>query len=479
MTNEKATNAYVTTPSDLELLHLPESQTLERLSRYNLTTIGRTVCAFLNGEGGRVLVGVEDNGKVVGIPQAKEAVEKVQKEIFSRVQPPASCMASLLEVNRQDVLLLEVAPGADGPYTYAHTIYVREGNATRKATPKNVIELVGQLESNPRWEARTNLQCDLSDLDARELERTAEDANRRRYTDLPAEPERLLDSLYLIRGGALTNAAVVLYAKEAARFLPQTRVRAVHFADESREQMLDNKSFEGHVFSLLEQMSGFLQTNLAIKASLTETTGFVRTESVSFPPEALREALLNAIVHRDYSRSDGSISLSLFPRYLEIWNAGGLPEGVTLKNLREGGISRPRNPDLAHVLLLRGLIERMGIGGRRIIEACKNAGLPAPKWEEKAGGMLLTLRLPGAASTATIGEGARSTAELNPRVWKFLATLTAGQEFTGRDYQQQAAGEVSERQSRLDLAQMLKARAIERRGSGKNTYYVRTEQELK
>ncbi|WP_374679465.1 ATP-binding protein [Hymenobacter sp. J193] len=114
-------------------------------------------------------------------------------------------------------------------------------------------------------------------------------------------------------------------------------------------------------------MNAFLQTNLSIKASLPGTTDFVRAEAVTFPPEALREALLNAIVHRDYSRSDGSISISLFPRHLEIWNAGGLPEGVTLKTLREGGISRPRNPDLAHVLLLRGLIERMGIGGAALL----------------------------------------------------------------------------------------------------------------
>ncbi|MCR5890565.1 putative DNA binding domain-containing protein [Hymenobacter sp. J193] len=480
MTNQKDTGPALTTlTSDLELLKQPESNTLERLTKYNLKTIGQTVCAFLNGEGGRILVGVSDTGQVVGVPQAEEAVESVQKEIFSRVQPPATCMVSLVAFQNQKVLLLEIAPGADGPYTYSHTIYVREGESTRKATPKNVIELVGQLESVPRWEARPYLGCELSDLDQAELERTAEDANRRRYANLPQEHERMLDALYLVRGGALTNAAVALYAKEAARFLPQTRVRAVHFADESKDEILDNKSFEGHVFSLLDQMNAFLQTNLSIKASLPGTTDFVRAEAVTFPPEALREALLNAIVHRDYSRSDGSISISLFPRHLEIWNAGGLPEGVTLKTLREGGISRPRNPDLAHVLLLRGLIERMGIGGRRIIEACQKAGLPAPKWEEKAGGMLLTFRLPGAGSQPQKGAPTRSSAELNPRVWDFVATLTEGQKFTAREYQEKAAAGVSERQARLDLAQMIKAQVAERRGSGHSTYYVRTEIELK
>lgn len=463
--------------ADLALLRQPESETLELLSRSDATAIGRTVCAFLNGQGGKVLVGMEENGRVRGVPRAAEAVQAVQKDIFSRIQPPATCAVSVLPAEGHELLLLEVARGADGPYTYADVIYIRTGTATRKANHDNVISLVRQLENAPRWETRPYLGCQLTDLDKTELRQTADEANKRRYANLPADPERLLDSLYLLRAGALTNAAVALFARDAARFLPQTRVRVVHFADESREKILDNKTFTGHIFSLQAQLLAFLQASLPVQASL-RTEDFVREESIAYPLAAVREGLVNALVHRDYSRVDGSISLSIYPRRLEIWNAGGLPEGVTFQNLREGGISRPRNPDLAQVLMIRGLIERLGIGGRRMVEACKDAGLPAPQWQERTGGVLLTFRLPEAGENIEKNKPTREAATLSPRVLGFLATLLPGQRFTAREYQRQAATDVSDRQGRLDLAQMLAAQVAERRGSGQGTYYVRTERGL-
>ena len=296
--------------ADLALLRQPESETLELLNRSDATAIGRTVCAFLNGQGGRVLVGMEENGRVRGVPRAAEAVQAVQKDMFSRIQPPATCAVSVLPAAGHELLLLEVARGADGPYTYADVIYIRTGTATRKANHENVISLVRQLENAPRWETRPYLGCNLTDLDKAELRQTADEANKRRYANLPADPERLLDSLYLLRAGALTNAAVALFARDAARFLPQTRVRVVHFADESREKILDNKTFTGHIFSLQAQLLTFLQASLPVQASL-RTEGFVREESIAYPLAAVREGLVNALVHRDYSRVDGSIVRSL------------------------------------------------------------------------------------------------------------------------------------------------------------------------
>lgn len=463
---------------DLKLVNEPEGANLEHLSRVNLSAVGRTVCAFLNSTGGRIMVGVEDTGRVVGVSDVAAAITSIEREVFSRVQPPAACVVSQVTTGERTLLLVEVAAGADGPYTYNSIIYVRDGEATRKATAEQVRSIVRELDISPRWEAQTTLLADVDDLDKAELARTAEDVYRRRYEALPAEPERLLDALYLVRGGALTNAALVLFSPEVARYFPQTRVRAVHYADESREQFVDNQFFSGHIFALFESLTGFLQKNLSVQASLRETVDGARAEWVTYPPDALREALLNALIHRDYSRDEGSIRLTMFPGRLEIWNSGELPAGVTVKTLREGGISHLRNSQIANVLLLRGMIERMGTGGRRILALCKEAGLPAPKWEERGGGTQLTFRLPGKGVVKPGAADASSLAPLNPRIRDFVIGLAPGQRFTARDYQQQAAADVSDRQARMDLAQLLHAAIIVRYGSGPHTYYARAEQEL-
>jgi ATP-dependent DNA helicase RecG len=464
--------------SDSDLVQQPESETFERLARPVAATVGRTVCAFLNGTGGRILIGVEVDGRVLGVKEPEAAVAKLRKELFALLKPTASFLVTQLEIQDKALLLVEVAPGADGPYAYKSSIYTRKGEDTRVASPVEVRSLVRQLEDTPRWEAQTSLQVGIHDLDLQELRRTADDVYRRRFEQLPSEPERMLDSLYLVRGGLLSNAAVVLFAQEPARFLPQTRIRAVHFADESQEELLDNQVFSGHIFKLYELLEGFLQKNLAVKASLTEAVRGARAEQTTYPAAALREALWNALIHRDYSRSEGSIRLSLFQKRLEIWNSGGLPEGIKVSDIKTGGISQLRNPDIAHVLMLRGQIERMGIGGRRIVEACRMAGLPTPKWEERGGGTQITFYLAEGKSVVSLGTDRISPKQLNPRVLSFLETLTSGQRFTAREYQQSAGAEVSERQGRLDLGQMLKADVVERRGSGHHTHYIRTEEPL-
>lgn len=463
---------------ELQLLHQVEGETLALMSKYNRGAIGRTVCSFLNGHGGRIVVGVTDHGQLLGVPKAGETAQMLQKELLTLLHPPATLVVSPLTYQETDLLLVEVSPGADGPYAYADAIYVRVGATTQKATTQEVVSLVKNLEHTPRWEAQPCLDCELGDLDEAELQRTGQELNERRYENLPVEPRRLLDALYLIRNGMLTNAAVALYARQATRFLPQMRVRTVYFADDTREQMLDNRTFDGHIFALLTHMTGFLQTHVPVQASLTDPTSLVRAEQLAYPPAALREALLNALVHRDYSQLDGGIQLTLYPRRLELWNAGGLPKGVTIKNLREGGISRPRNPDIAHVLMLRGLVERLGIGGRRITEACRLAGLPAPEWQERAGGMLLTLRLAEEKPTRPKAASVKAAVKLNERIQGFLSSLSTGQRFTSQEYQQQAAAGISDRRARTDLAQMVEAQVVERKGAGPQTYYVRTEQAL-
>jgi len=453
-----------------QLIRQPEGDTLEFKVRVDFTAVLQTVCAFLNGEGGQLIIGVSDEGQVIGLAAAEKVREKLLHRLQTQLAPPPNATVSIVNVAGQQVLLLEVAPGRDRPYIYQNAIYVRKGGTTSKASPSEIVQLINRLDELPRWEAATRIELAFSDLDEVALSATRESANRLRFATLPDDNKQLLERLYLIRNGLLTNAAAVLFASAVARLFPQTQLRAVRYTyDDNRDEMLDNQLFSGHAFDLLEQGLRFLERNLAMAASVPTAKTVIRPDQPTYPIAAVREGLLNALIHRDYEQFEGSIMLTIYPQRLEIWNTGWLPSGVTVKSLREGGISHPRNPDIARVFMLRGLVERMGSGGPRIVAMCQQAGLPAPQWQQRSGGMLLTLH-------AGVIDG-RSVESLNERITQFLNKTAPGQRFTLADYQQQTGAEVSDRRSRTDLTQMIEAGVVTRYGKGKATYYVRIEKQ--
>lgn len=452
-----------------QLIKQPESSELEFKARVNLPVLLQTICAFANGGGGSLLIGVSDTKQVLGVPDASAVREKLLQQLQNQLSPPPNASVIVTELEGKQLLLLEVAPGRDRPYISQNTIYVRRGGTTAKASPAEIVQLINGLDSIPRWEAASRVELTLDDLDSVALAETREAANRLRFAALPDDNSQMLERLHLIRNGLLTNAAAVLFAPAVAKIMPQTQLRAVRYThNDSRDELLDNQLFSGHAFELLAQALRFLEGNLSVAAAVPAAGTLVRADRLAYPLVAVREGLLNAIVHRDYEQFEGGITLALYPHRLEIWNTGWLPTGVTVKSLREGGSSHPRNPDIARVLMMRGLVERVGSGGPRIVALCKEAGLPAPQWQEKAGGVLFTLYSEPVAS--------RSTASLNERITKFLAETTPGHKFTVADYQRQTGAEVSDRRSRTDLTQMIEAGAVIRQGKGKNTFYVRAEE---
>ena len=179
---------------------------------------------------------------------------------------------------------------------------------------------------------------------------------------------------------------------------------------------------------------------------------------------------MNALVHRDYAAYSGGLSVALYPNRLEVWNSGALPEGMSPADLKTARVSRPHNPDIAHVFFLRGLVERWGIGTRRIVEECRAAGLPDPRWEEVGGGVRLSLFLRHAESAVLD--------EINPRMAALLETSSPGEHFTSADYAKRFARDVTDRSARADLNRLVELGFLDREGQGRTTRYLRTEVEL-
>jgi predicted HTH transcriptional regulator len=202
--------------------------------------------------------------------------------------------------------------------------------------------------------------------------------------------EKALAHLNLLDNGKPTHAAVLLFGREPQRFLPTSEVKCLHFhGTEVRKPIPSYHIFKGTVFELVDQAVDFVLSKINRNIGTREHS--VQAPSAyELPREAVAEAIVNAVAHRDYT-SNASVQVMLFADRLEVWNPGELPPSLTPERLREPHTSIPHNPLIAEPLYLVRYIEKAGSGTLDMIERCREAGLPVPDFEERAGQFVTTI----------------------------------------------------------------------------------------
>jgi ATP-dependent DNA helicase RecG len=400
------------TLAELEaLICTGESEQLEfKRSTSQLRSGCDTLCAFLNGRGGTVLFGVGDSGRIVG-QHCSDASRRELAEALRRIEP--SAQATIDEVplpgdGDKRVIAVRVPPGQGmRPFFHDGRAFERIASSTGRM-PQPVLE--GQLErSHPiqRWETQKAVGITAADLDQEELLRTLRvgvQAGRLPEAAL-SDPANTLERLQLLRDGAITLAAQVLFARGVA-VLPQCQLRLARFRGTDKREFLDQRQLNGHAFQLLEEAILFCQRHLSTAARIPRDR-LEREEQLAIPLPALREALVNALCHRDYSQQGAAISLAIFEDRLELWSEGGLPFGLEPAALKREHASRPRNLLIADVFFRRGLIERWGRGTQVIVEECERAGCSEPSYRVSGGCFVVTFPL-------RVGLGAESKPESGP-----------------------------------------------------------------
>ncbi len=283
-------------------------------------------------------------------------------------------------------MIIEVPEGRDKPYEFAEKVYIRQRNRPYPADIGTIKEMIFASQVAPtRWERMFSDEITIEDLSSDELKRLFD---KMPYgNDLTLQ--RHLEKLSLSRQGRLTNAADILLTDDPAVRHPQSRVRAVCYTQKTASKYQDIKKFEGPVIQLIEDLLNFIERNTASQAVFSENSA-QRQMIPQYPKNAIREGLVNAFAHRDYTSYGGGIRVEISPEKLTIWNSGSLPEGVSLKSLKKGQISVLRNPDIANYLHLHGYMEMLGRGSVLIQEECKNAQLPVPEWQADEAGVTLT-----------------------------------------------------------------------------------------
>jgi len=447
-----------------------ESETLElKKSTGQLGRAGETLCSFLNGGGGRVLIGVTPSGRVIG-QQVSDSTQQEVAETLRQIEP-----ATHIEIERvpvgdvAEVIVLHAAPMPDRrPFTFKGRPFQRVGSTTSRMPQDRYAELLLAREhGRRRWENHTTHEIELSRLDADEILGTVRRAREtgRLAESVGTDVEDILDRLGLRDQDGLLNAAMVLFGSRFLPDYPQCHLRLARFRGTDKSEFLDQRQLEGHTFDLLDEAMLFLRRHLPV-AGRIQPGLFERVDEPLFPLAALRESLVNAFCHRDYSRAGGAVSVAVYDDRLEVWSDGNLPAGLTVEDLKRDHPSRPRNPLIANVFYLRGLVERWGRGTQKIVELCVKAGHPEPEYVEQAGAVAVRFLPSGDIAPHRVPH------DLTERQRRILTILAGASRLPFRAIRDELPDPPADRTLRDDLAYLKRLGLVRKEGRARATVWL-------
>ena len=318
-----------------------------------------------------------------------------------------------------------------------------------------------------RWESETAAGYTIYDLDQDEVLRTGrlQSGSPRLPESSAAEIHDGLERLGLGRKNRLSNAAVVRFGTRLAPEFTQCQLHMARFRGKDKSEFLARRQIVGHAFQLLDEAMRFLRRHLPV-AGRVQPGLFEPQDEPLFPVAALREALVNAICHRDYGRPDGAVRLAIYGDRLEIWSDGALPVGVVPEDLRREHRPRLRNPLIADVFYRRGLIERWGRGTEKIVELCVRAGHREPEFGETSGAVWVRF-LPSEYLAPH-----RVAYDLTERQRSLLQVLSTADRLAFREIRERLPIPLPARTLREDLIHLKRLDLIESVGRGRGATWT-------
>lgn len=354
------------------LLRQNKSDSLEFRKSMTKDSIAKAVTIMMNTHGGDILVGVDANKNVVGL-KSQVNVDRLLNDLTFDIQPAAPIDIQSIVYQEKNLLLIRVWEGTQKPYSYKGIIYQREGQGSASGMNQLIAD---RKTADANWERMPVLSASIDDLDLEEVRKTME-LYRQSTSRISADEESFLTETGLIQNGNLTNACIVLYAKNPMRFVVQSGIKLSVFSSESASDLVDSQNYEGNVFKNVDAIFQFIDN---CYSKVVKIDGLLRTERWNFPRIAVREGIMNAIVHRDYNSYQGFLQISVYPNHLDIANYGVTEPILTFIEFGNSPYSLLRNPDIAFHCYYRRLIEMRGTGIPRMLADCKSNGFAIPSF---------------------------------------------------------------------------------------------------
>jgi ATP-dependent DNA helicase RecG len=402
---------------------MPESQNIEWKESWRDEYL-KWICGFANAKGGKIYIGKDDKGNVVGVAKFQKLMEDIPNKITNHLGIVAD--VNLLEESGKHYIEIDVYP-YDVPISYHGKYHFRSGS-TKQELSGNALNEFLLRKTGKTWDDVIEPNATLADIDEKAIEafkRGAIKSNRLPQVEDEKDVLQIFKNLRLTEGDKLKRSAVLLFGKDPRNFYINAFVKIGKFG-KTDDELLSQEVIEGNAFELANQTLEILDKKYFTKSISYE--GLQRIETTEYPYEAIREVLLNAIVHRQYLGAP--IQISIYDDKLMIWNYGTLPEDLTLEDLQKKHTSHPRNPFLADVFFKGGLIESWGRGTLKIISECKAAGLPQPETKVMSGGIAVTI------FKDIYNEKHLQQYDLNERQLKAVMYVKGNGEITNKIYQE-------------------------------------------
>ena len=362
----------------LKLISAGENQTVEFKTNFNDSVI-ESLVAFSNTSGGKVLMGVADNGKVTGINLGKESIQQLLNEIKLKTEYKVLPDVEIIEIDQKTIVLLSINEYPSKPISFKGRYFKRINNSNHIMSTDEVVNEYLKVR-NRSWDMFLAENYTLEDLDLEKVNQLIQKINSKREHKIEDDPLLFLKKYGLVQDIKITNAALLLFSQE-----PQDLTEIQIGLFESDTMIKKSVTIKENLLREVELVMDFIMSQIHREYIITHLPE--REERWQYPLPALREFVINAIIHRDYRKGIHS-QFKVFQDKIELWNIGKLPEGLTIEDLYKGNEkSLPRNIKIADIFKEAFLIEKYGSGIKRAVKEISDYHLPLPVISEMAGGV--------------------------------------------------------------------------------------------
>jgi ATP-dependent DNA helicase RecG len=344
------------------------------------------ICGFANAQGGTLYIGKDDDGNVVGVKNAKKLLEELPNKIttiLGIVTP-----VNLHQTEQGDYIEI-IVDSHPNPVNYKGEYHFRSGS-TKQELKGTALDKFLLQKQGKHWDGVSIPNVSVADLKLETFDFFRKRGVKSKRLDddvLTDTNEVLLNNLKLTDNGYLKRAAILLFHPDPEKFVSGAYIKIGFFRTDS--DLLFQDEINGNLFEQVEKTMDLLLTKYT--KALISYEGLTRVETYEYPKDALREALLNAVAHKDYT-GPYPIQISVYPNKIMIWNYGKLPENWTVEDLQDKHSSQPRNPDIATAFFRSGYVESWGRGMDKMRNLCLEAKIPLPKFSCKGNDFWIVFR---------------------------------------------------------------------------------------
>jgi ATP-dependent DNA helicase RecG len=429
--------------------------------------LAETLTAMANGAGGRVLVGVDPKDSTIcGLKDPNQALDLALQAALRSEPPLIIPVPQMVRLDGNNLLMIVVPAGLPHVYSVNTKYLIRDGSRNKPLSPRQ-LRLLMAKRGEQGFESRVARDASMEDLDMEKVDR---------YLALLQAPYDLSPQEVLWKRGCLvkrgqrylpTNAGVLLFAKEPSLFFRNCEIIVVRYAGREMADAYLREDIRDTLPEQIRRAEAFMLANMRKGARLSR---WEREELTEYPLEAVREAIVNGVAHRDYAIKGQEIRVLFFSDRIEFYSPGRLPGHVTIDNIVDERFSR--NEVIVQVLADMGFIEKLGYGIDRMIRLMREDDLPPPVFEETAAGFKVTLYGHGQRLISDEVDASRwAHLGLNERQEQALAYLLDHKRITNREYRE-LCSDVSEETVRRDLAELVRRDILVKIGDKRGTFYI-------